>query len=69
MTQTTVFIEGHNEHNSIFTLNTELYKRDVWLQANKLTLNTANNNNYIVFHRAKQNNVNQFLNLLKLPIN
>ena len=38
---TTVLIEGPNYNNIIFTLNTELQKLDVWLQANKLTLNTA----------------------------
>ena len=38
---TTVLIEGQNYNNIIFTLNTELQKLDVWLQANKLTLNTA----------------------------
>ena len=38
---TTVLIEGQNYINIIFTLNTELQKLDVWLQANKLTLNTA----------------------------
>ena len=37
---TTVLIEGQNYNNIIFTLNTELQKLDVWLQANKLTLNT-----------------------------
>ena len=38
---TTVLFEGQNYNNIIFTLNTELQKLDVWLQANKLTLNTA----------------------------
>ena len=38
---TTVLIEGQIYNNVIFTLNTELQKLDVWLQANKLTLNTA----------------------------
>ena len=51
---TTVFIEGQNYNNIIFTLNTELQKLDVWLQANKLTLNTAKTH-YMVFHRARIN--------------
>ena len=38
---TTVLIEGQNYNNIIFTLNTELQKLDVWLQANKITLNTS----------------------------
>ena len=38
---TTVLIESQNYNNIVFTLNTELQKLDVWLQANKLTLNTA----------------------------
>ena len=37
---TTVIIEGQKYNNVILTLNTELNKLDVWLQANKLTLNT-----------------------------
>ena len=49
---TTVLIEGQNYNNIIFTLNTELQKLDVWLQANKLTLNTAKTH-YMVFHRAR----------------
>ena len=49
---TTVLIEGQNYNNIIFTLNTELQKLDVWLQANKLILNTAKTH-YMVFHRAR----------------
>ena len=37
---TTVIMEGQNYNNLILTLNTELNKLDVWLQANKLTLIT-----------------------------
>ena len=48
---TTVFIEGQNYNNIVFTLNTELQKLDVWLQANKLTLNTAKTH-YMV-HRER----------------
>ena len=49
---TTVLIEGQNYNNIIFTLNTELQKLDVWLQANNLTFNTAKTH-YMVFHRAR----------------
>ena len=49
---TTVLIEGQNYNNIIFTLNTELQKLDVWLQANKLTLNTTKTH-HMVFHRAR----------------
>ena len=33
--------EGQKHNNLILTLNTELNNLDVWLQANKLTQNTA----------------------------
>ena len=46
---TTIIIEGQNYKNLILTLNTELDNLDVWLQANKLTLNTAKTH-YMVFH-------------------
>ena len=49
---TTVIIEGQNYNNLILTLNTELNNFDVWLQANKLTLNTTKTH-YMVFHRAR----------------
>ena len=49
---TTVLIEGQNYNNIIVTLNTELQKLDVWLQANKLTLNTAKTH-YMVCHRER----------------
>ena len=38
---TTVIIEGQNYNNLILTLNAELKNLVVWLQANKLTRNTA----------------------------
>ena len=47
-----LIIEGQNYNNLILTLNTELNKLDVWLQANKLTLNT-DKTHYMVFHRAR----------------
>ena len=49
---TTVIIEGQNYNNLILTLNTELNKLDVWLQANKLTLNN-DKTHYMVFHGAR----------------
>ena len=49
---TTVIIKGQNYNNLILTLNTELIKLDVWLQANKMTLNTAKTHD-MVFHRAR----------------
>ena len=49
---TTVIIEGQNYNNLILTLNTELDKLDVWLQVNKLTLNT-DKTHYMVFHTAR----------------
>ena len=49
---TTVNIEGQNYNNLILTLNTELNNLDVWLQANKFTLNTAKTY-YMFFHRAR----------------
>ena len=39
---TTVLIESQNYNKIIITLNADLQKLDVWLQANKLTLNTQN---------------------------
>ena len=59
---TNVLIEGQNYNNIICTLNTELQKLDGWLQANKLTLNTAKTH-YMVFHRAiiKCKTENKFL--------
>ena len=50
---TTVIIEGQNYNNLILTLNIELNKFDVWLQANKLTLNT-DKTHYMVFHRGRK---------------
>ena len=44
--------EGPNHNNIIFTLNTELQKLDVWLEAKKFTVITAKTH-YMVFHPAK----------------
>ena len=49
---TTVIIEGQNYNNLILTLNTKLNKLDVWLQANKLALNT-DRTHYMVFQRVR----------------
>ena len=49
---TTVIIEGQNYNNLILTLITELNKRDVWLQANKLTINT-DETHYMAFRKAR----------------
>ena len=51
---TTVIIEGQTYNNRILTLNTELKNLDVWLQANKLILNTAKTH-YMVFIEQDKN--------------
>ena len=43
---TSVFIEGQNYDQLIVILNQELKKLDIWLQANKLTLNAERNTLY-----------------------
>ena len=58
---TTVIIENQNYNNRILTLNTELNKLDVWLQANQLTLNT-DKTHYMVFHRARIKSKTENLN-------
>ena len=54
---TTVLIEGHSYTNIITILNSELYKIEILLHANKLTIN-INKTHYIVFHRARLNQQN-----------
>ena len=49
---TTVFIDDKNYNNLIFMLNSELKNLDVWLQANKLTLNTDKTHG-MVSHKAR----------------
>ena len=65
---TTVIIEGQNYNNLIPTLNTELNKLDVWLQANKLTLNT-DKTHYMVFHRARIKSKTGKISIRNNPIN
>ena len=48
---TSVFIEGTNFENISKILNTELEKVNMWLKANKLTINTKKTH-YIMFHRT-----------------
>ena len=49
---TSVFIEGTHYEQVISILNKELKKVDVWLQANKLTMNLIKTH-YMVFHRSR----------------
>ena len=49
---TSVFIEGTHYEQVISILNKELKKVDVWLQANKLTINLKKTR-YMVFHRSR----------------
>ena len=46
---TCVYIEADRESNLIKTLNEELAKLNIWLNANKLTINIAKSH-YTVFH-------------------
>ena len=50
---TTVTIEGDNESVLIDILNIELEKMNIWLQANKLTINVSKSH-YIFFHRRRR---------------
>ena len=45
------FIEGTNYNKVIDILNQELKRVDLWLKANKLTINTKNH--YMMFHRTQ----------------
>ena len=49
---TSVFIEGTNLENISEILNTELEKVNMWLKANKLTINTKKTH-YIMFYRTQ----------------
>ena len=46
-----VYIEAENESMVISILNEELNKINIWLKANKLTLN-LDKSHYMVFHRG-----------------
>ena len=50
---TSVTIEGDNESMLIDTLNIELEKLNIWLQANKLTINVSKSH-YMIFHRRRR---------------
>ena len=61
---TTLLIEGSNIHDIITSLNNELNSLNVWLGANKLSINVSKTH-YMVFHRARRKNNNHnniFLN-------
>ena len=49
---TSVFIEGTNYNKVIDILNQEIKRVDLWLKANKLTLNTKKTH-YKMFHRTR----------------
>ena len=50
---TSVYIEADKESDLIKTLNEELAKLNIWLNANKLTINIAKSH-YMVFHRGRR---------------
>ena len=50
---TSVYLEADKESHLIKTLNEELAKLNIWLNANKLTINIAKSH-YMVFHRGKR---------------
>ena len=53
MTQVCVYIEADKETNIINTLNEELAKLNICLNANKLTIKIVKSH-YIVFHRGRK---------------
>ena len=50
---TSVYIEADKESDLIKTLNEELAKLNIWLNANKLTINIAKSH-YMFFHRGRR---------------
>ena len=50
---TTILFEGHNIHSIIASLNYELGKLIIWLNANKLSINVSKTH-YMVFHCARR---------------
>ena len=50
---TTVTIQGDNESVLINTLNIEFEKLNIWLQANKWTINVSKSH-YMIFHRRRR---------------
>ena len=49
---TNIFLEGMSYNKIILEMNTELYKIETWLAANRLTLN-INKTHYMIFHRSR----------------
>ena len=52
---TSVYIEADKESDLIKTLNEELAKLNIWLDANKLPINIAKH--YMVFHRGRRKSI------------
>ena len=50
---TTILFEGHNIDSIVTSLNYELVKLIIWLNANKLSINVSKTH-YMVFHRARR---------------
>ena len=50
---TSVYIEAENKPTVVSTLNEELKKINIWVKANKLTLN-LDKSHYMFFHRGKR---------------
>ena len=59
---TTVIVESDSVSDAIALMNLELIKLNIWLQANKLTLNTTKTH-YMVFDRGKKQSRNNSLAL------
>ena len=59
---TTVIVESDCVSDAIALMNLELIKLNIWLQANKLTLNTTKTH-YMVFDRGKKQSGNNLLAL------
>lgn len=59
---TNVFLEGTHFEGLIETLNEELQKVNIWLKANKLTLNLAKTH-FMLYHRTRIKNRNFQLNM------
>ena len=59
---TTVIVESDSVSDAIALMNLELIKLNIWLQANKLTLNTTKTH-YMVFDRGKKQSGNNLLTL------